>query len=1568
MPVAAVSLAAAGILSAFDRFLARRQQEEADEATEILESEAPDLSPDEIGSIVDSEVALERAYQAKARARLDRDLPRALSIGDAGERTLRVQAILDREQRYLAMRESAVAKRALGAGEQRSVEREAPEGGFWKLSPYVREHTPDCLAMGGKVWPHTILRNFHPPLHGGCECEVITPQRAISEGLLPAGWQPRDAHAGDQALPALALTESLWVDPEVLDDELALLEAPYGLRYPSGTEHGGEFRPRRGGNPGAALRMKRRLPRMHLDAEVRPVAAMGQENDVRHIPVGELKAGDHVHVNGSLERVTSVKSPGLFELERTGLVHTDRPTVRGVPAGEAPAAPATKAARDLAKGDVFERFGRRYTVVGNERGTGGRGRSIMATAGSGERVVLPIGATEHVPVHGVDGGTVEPSGAAASTAHDFNPSEHPVGDMLVKTRQALIGKLRNGGTFTMPGDVRVSAGGFLSGSTHGSGADRERPHRVHFPGGHVDVNGAQNATMEALHRSAQSEHPDSIGGSTRYGDFREPFVTGEQRRLGAPHGGLVGFAPHGQPVFGRTDRQGHVQGWTAKQVTADGAVSDPNGSVDPIRRLPEAPKPPEPTPTGPDYGGHHGLPELPRFPEGDRFEMRFAPNAELDIHDREKGKTHARFGEWNLEHVQRITGELNADDRAAKQAKTPAPTPAVPERLSHADVVSIANMRKPDAGGEIKPGVHFNPEVSRSEARGADLHLPEGYFKQSKALRQNVIFRHFGRQIAESHGQRLGEQDAHLRSAKGVVDTYTALNGPSRDEYAALHPEAARLVAGSARELGLPLHPEAAKLAGAPAAAHAAPSEHPAHALAKLVKGEDYRAASDRLREAGYAFELQSRAEPRLVSHVNLETGARINIETRTGVGGTTIEKATPEVFGNRPVPESVQALVGQGAGVDVPGTYTTSLHPWMAYTSADGTSFAAHEGSDGRIDRVVSYPPTPAMVAEARRAAISHDPIANTRPGDDFETVRAALDYGHSYSPTQSREVPSSGVIAPEGATHYTDFRPTRNDAFTFENVRVYTREKPGGGYEVVAIGHQHPSAPQMLTPEQFASELAKAQEQRRLYFEQRQRDEQAATEARGRVAEIVKAGDAKAATKALSGQKVTDVISALRAQGYEVRGRRQSGRGTERAISYRLRAPDGSNVRLVAGHTFGDQNVRKVEITGNPQGGNRTRILGPWANRKELYTDALGRADELGERFGANVHVTAIHDEGAGRGTLAHHEWNGSIVMGTGSGFTKRFDSYLKRRSAGEKLTDAEHMDFYDAMSTLQHEINHGVGKAGENEGGLAFGSKHYRGAGKAMEEALTEESARALTIDWLRANGLTDVLRAVKRNPGHRSLNGSYPEYRARLKAALDKAGVPTEERTALLYRWKFQMSPEERQAELGRLLGGDATAGARAMQRSASYSTSDRSTYQVAPDDPISDVEAGTKSTADLMRGDRVVVRTREGDAPGAVRYGGTPTNPSIAVQLDDGRNASFSPDEIVSIGPSQEIGQPPKARVAGGRTIEINSPVEVDTSDGRIPGRVIEIDPLHPSEIKVERSDGMTLWTSASRLR
>lgn len=62
-------------------------------------------------------------------------------------------------------------------------------------------------------------------------------------------------------------------------------------------------------------------------------------------------------------------------------------------------APMTKA-RDLEPGDTFLRWERAYTVIENERGVGGRGRgrSIMATAEGGERVILRMKAMESVEV------------------------------------------------------------------------------------------------------------------------------------------------------------------------------------------------------------------------------------------------------------------------------------------------------------------------------------------------------------------------------------------------------------------------------------------------------------------------------------------------------------------------------------------------------------------------------------------------------------------------------------------------------------------------------------------------------------------------------------------------------------------------------------------------------------------------------------------------------------------------------------------------------------------------------------------------------------------------------------------------------------------------------------------------------------------------------------------------------------------------------------------------------------------------------------------------------------------
>lgn len=47
-----------------------------------------------------------------------------------------------------------------------------------------------------------------------------------------------------------------------------------------------------------------------------------------------------------------------------------------------------KQVRHLEPNEQFVRFGRVYTVIENERGTGGKGRSILAVANSGELLIF----------------------------------------------------------------------------------------------------------------------------------------------------------------------------------------------------------------------------------------------------------------------------------------------------------------------------------------------------------------------------------------------------------------------------------------------------------------------------------------------------------------------------------------------------------------------------------------------------------------------------------------------------------------------------------------------------------------------------------------------------------------------------------------------------------------------------------------------------------------------------------------------------------------------------------------------------------------------------------------------------------------------------------------------------------------------------------------------------------------------------------------------------------------------------------------------------------------------------
>jgi hypothetical protein len=190
----AIITAAAGVLAAFGAFLLARHEEMQDSMDELLADEHPDLPEAERWRLIDVERQAERAYAAAVRERLDRDLPPALALEPA-ERGEAVRRILARERRIQEQREAAIVARLEGAARKHAVKIASPEGAFWRLSPRVDTHTTDCLRMGGRAWPWSVLDVFHPPFCGPwCQCELVPIAAAVRAGWMRAG----DIESGDQ--------------------------------------------------------------------------------------------------------------------------------------------------------------------------------------------------------------------------------------------------------------------------------------------------------------------------------------------------------------------------------------------------------------------------------------------------------------------------------------------------------------------------------------------------------------------------------------------------------------------------------------------------------------------------------------------------------------------------------------------------------------------------------------------------------------------------------------------------------------------------------------------------------------------------------------------------------------------------------------------------------------------------------------------------------------------------------------------------------------------------------------------------------------------------------------------------------------------------------------------------------------------------------------------------------------------------------------------------------------------------------------------------------------------------
>jgi hypothetical protein len=229
----------------------------------FLATQYPQARRSEIEGVLSHEEKFEIEFQRKMRERLSRDLPKALSISDPVLREAEVRKIMEREQRYSRQREEAMLQRALGKFEARMLMDLSPEGAYWKLSPFVKAHTLDCLAMGNKFWPWSVLKKIQPPLHAGCPCYLLGLDEAVAEGLMSPDLVPdeEDALLRYEQLKGIVdeledrddLEEALAEIWEEIAEREILEEAAKPLRWGKGVAKGGQFRPRRGGNPGASI-------------------------------------------------------------------------------------------------------------------------------------------------------------------------------------------------------------------------------------------------------------------------------------------------------------------------------------------------------------------------------------------------------------------------------------------------------------------------------------------------------------------------------------------------------------------------------------------------------------------------------------------------------------------------------------------------------------------------------------------------------------------------------------------------------------------------------------------------------------------------------------------------------------------------------------------------------------------------------------------------------------------------------------------------------------------------------------------------------------------------------------------------------------------------------------------------------------------------------------------------------------------------------------------------------------------------------------------------------------------
>ena len=324
--VPAAELVAAAVATTIGGFLSWalvRQDKDTGWLSETLREKYPDRPRGEIEQAARQEVAFEKEFQRRMRERLERDLPVAFAEPDPEKRRERVQAILERESRYIRLREEAKLNRAVNTVERSILREYSPDGAYWWLSPDVKQHTPDCLAFGERFWPWEVLNKIHPPVHHGCACRLFGKDEAMGAGWITDGDIPETPDAVVSANEIMAQYD-LLEEANVSNNDVALYlqEARYNRRWGKGLQSGGQFRPLRGGVPGLRSAARAALDAFFADSRAVPNASGGRFVDVDGRTEWVPERGEKIipTPDGDL-----VSPPGSTNLYRDGnLVSTPR--------------------------------------------------------------------------------------------------------------------------------------------------------------------------------------------------------------------------------------------------------------------------------------------------------------------------------------------------------------------------------------------------------------------------------------------------------------------------------------------------------------------------------------------------------------------------------------------------------------------------------------------------------------------------------------------------------------------------------------------------------------------------------------------------------------------------------------------------------------------------------------------------------------------------------------------------------------------------------------------------------------------------------------------------------------------------------------------------------------------------------------------------------------------------------------------------------------------------------------------------------------------------------------------